>query len=307
MIKTSNVVVDNKKSSCIAFGTHQCSKKEQYISNLLLDTYFEWGGNVIDTARCYGESEECVGDWINSNGIREKLILITKGCNHDLSGGVSKSRLNALELEKDIEESLKYLKTDYIDIYFLHKDDVLTSPSEAIDMLNKYVKMGVIKHIGASNWIGKRIEEANDYAKKYGIKPFEFSELAFSLKQNSTFGWGELDKALELNKEEYAWYKESKIPIFGYNPQAYGFFYKKVADASETAINKYILRQFYRVCEENEINANQALFGFYFGCDIKNVPIISTKNLEHLKETLNNCNVVLDKKTVKELLNLSLR
>ena len=79
MIDVSTLILDDKKLSRIAFGTHKFKMCELKHNIQLLDMYVKGGGNVIDTARYYqnGESEQCIGEWIRENRNREKVVLIT--------------------------------------------------------------------------------------------------------------------------------------------------------------------------------------------------------------------------------------
>ena len=189
----SNIIINGIKPSRIALGTHTFCNATENASKEILDEYFSNGGNTIDTGRCYGgdvtnpifkpESERCIGSWLKSSGMRNKTILITKGGNPEFKNGkLVKHRITPQDIEADICMSLEELKTDYIDIYFLHKDNPNIEPGEAIEILSKYVKNGIVKHIGASNWCSQRIGEANQYAIKHNLPRFEYSELAFSLK-----------------------------------------------------------------------------------------------------------------------------
>ena len=87
------------------------------------------------------------------------------------------TRLTEAELRKDLEESLKALKTDVIDLYFLHRDDVSVPPEEMLITANRFLKEGKVKAIGASNWTAGRIGQANDFAVKNGFVPFCASEI----------------------------------------------------------------------------------------------------------------------------------
>ena len=84
----------------------------------LLDAAFSKGFNTFDTAKVYGRSEEVLGRWMESAGVRKESVIITKGCHPGQS-----SRMNVAALKEDIESSLERLKTDHIDIYMLHRDD----------------------------------------------------------------------------------------------------------------------------------------------------------------------------------------
>ena len=80
----------------------------------LLDLAFSKGFNIFDTARVYDKSEQVLGRWINNSDIRDKVVVVTKGCHPDVH-----SRLNTESLKEDVESSLDRLQTDYIDIYLL--------------------------------------------------------------------------------------------------------------------------------------------------------------------------------------------
>lgn len=314
MIPKSKLMSDGIELSSIALGTHTFCNITKKESREVFEEYLLNGGTVIDTARCYGggdvtnpnfepESERCIGSWLESSGMRNKVILITKGGNPEFNcGKLSRHRITAEDIEQDINKSLEELKTDYIDIYFLHKDSPDIEPAEAIDILGKYVKKGIVKHIGASNWRTERIEEANQYALKYGLPIFEYSELAFSLRDQVTSGWGENEMALEMSANDYNYYQKNDISVFGYGSQGYGLFYNDFISLNESEKNREIFRKLKEIALQKQINMHQALFGFYFGCDIKNIPIISAKSISRLKAVIDNCNVILDSKEVEYLL-----
>ncbi len=128
----------------------------------VLDRYVSIGGNTIDTAHVYcgGESEIAIGQWMMERGNRNDIIILTKGAHHDQYG----PRVNREAITNDLFKSLERLKTDYIDLYALHRDDPTVPVSEIVDVLNEHIKAGRIKAIGGSNWTSDRIQEANEYA-----------------------------------------------------------------------------------------------------------------------------------------------
>ena len=134
MIPKSELISNGIQLSHIAIGTHTFCRNNEKEAHAILDEFVLNGGNVIDTARSYGgdvanpshepESESCIGSWLKTRGIRNKIILMTKGGNPEFkSGKLVKHRINEQSIETDITKSLEKLNTDYIDIYFLHKDD----------------------------------------------------------------------------------------------------------------------------------------------------------------------------------------
>lgn len=143
----------------------------------LLDACFDMGITTFDTAENYGLSEVSLGNWMRDRKNRDKLVIISKGC-HPYDG---KDRVNPEELIKDIEDSFRRLGTDYIDIYFMHRDDLKIDPGTMVEILNEYHKKGKIGAFGGSNWTHERIEQANAYAKAHNLVPFTVSSPNFGL------------------------------------------------------------------------------------------------------------------------------
>ena len=138
---------------------------------LLLDRYYAAGGNLFDTARVYadwlpnghGASERTLGEWIASRGLRDRVLISTKGA-HPPMGNLHTPRVNRKAILFDMEESLSALATDYVDIYFLHRDDESRPVSDIMPTLHELVVAGKTRFLGASNWRASRIAEANAFA-----------------------------------------------------------------------------------------------------------------------------------------------
>lgn len=133
----------------------------------ILDTYFELGGAVIDTASVYsnwvpGEmqrSEAIIGEWMKARGNRDHLRIVTKGA-HPPLGNMTQGRCDPVSLRDDIELSLRKLQTDRIDLWFLHRDDASIPAADILGPLHEIVAEGKIAAIGCSNWTLPRIREA---------------------------------------------------------------------------------------------------------------------------------------------------
>ena len=159
----------DREISHIALGTDYFGREiAEKVCFDVLDKFISLGGNVIDTARmyCSGISEETVGKWINERKMKNKVTVITKCAHHE---GTGRQRLSFEEIESDIDKSLKALRTEKIDLLFLHRDDVERKTDEIIETLNAMVKKGKILSFGASNWRAERIKNANSYARKKNI------------------------------------------------------------------------------------------------------------------------------------------
>ena len=312
MINTRNIFAGKKAFSSVVFGTHKfgSAQTDDKTAFELLDKLVELGGNVIDTARCYsgGNSEKVVGRWLKSCGAREKIILCTKGGEPKYTDHGAVGRLLAGELKNDFEKSFDALDTDYVDIYFLHKDDENLCVEEIVETVNELSKSGRVKHFGVSNWRCERIEKANEYARKKGFPVFEFSEVSFSLKHRVTKGWGERALVLETGKKEFEAYKENRMPVLGYTSQAYGFFEinakKPIEEVEDSDLNKKILSKVNDICKKEGMSPSQVLFGFYNSCGIVNIPVVTTGNTARLENIAKCAGASLADEYVNELLAL---
>ena len=136
----------------------------------LLDSITEMGCNAFDTAHAYGDgaSEQVIGNWMAARNNRSEVIVIDKGA-HPARG---RNRVNPESIKQDFHESLRRLKTDYIDLFLLHRDDPTLPVGSIIDVLNDLKNQGKIVLFGASNWHRKRLEEAGSMRKRTDSSPF---------------------------------------------------------------------------------------------------------------------------------------
>lgn len=133
----------------------------------LLDTWVDLGGRDIDTAAVYsdwvpgeaGRSETIIGEWLAARGNRDSLRLVTKGAHPPLDYP-KHSRCDAVSIRHDVEQSLRRLGTDRIDLWLLHRDDPTIPAVEILETLHRLVAEGKILAIGCSNWTLPRIREA---------------------------------------------------------------------------------------------------------------------------------------------------
>jgi aryl-alcohol dehydrogenase-like predicted oxidoreductase len=227
-------------------GIFENMEKQQLYFDML-DIYFKHGGNCIDSARVYcawveggdGVSESITGQWIEKRHNRDRIIISTKG-GHPPLENVKKSRLDKDSINSDISKSLEALRTNYIDIYFLHRDDASKDVSEIMPILHALVTTHKVRFLGASNWTAKRIAEANEYATKNNLTPFSVSQIFFSLAVTTPLGYAD-ETLVCMNDTEYKWYLENKFPVMAFGSQAKGFFTKQIAS---NQLNKKIEERF---------------------------------------------------------------
>ena len=183
---------------------------------VMFDNYFEYGGNTFDTAHIYGggRMEGFLGTWIKNRGVREKVVVIGKGA-HTPANFPDR-------VDEQLGISLERLQTDYIDIYFLHRDNEDIPVSEWMDVLNQEQAAGRIKAFGASNWSLARVQEANAYAAEHGLTPFAAVSNNFSLARMVDPIWPGCVAA--SNADWRAWLATTQTPLFPWSSQARGFF-----------------------------------------------------------------------------------
>lgn len=279
--------------SNIIIGTEGYGERiDKKTSFELMDFYMSQGGNVIDTARlyCQGKSEEVVGEFIK--GKRDKLYISTK-CAHPLTlSDLSHIRLSREEIESDVEQSLKALDIDYIDILWLHRDDEEKPVGPIIDTLNLLQKAGKIRYFGASNWSYDRIKEANKYAQESGQMGFCASQALYNMATRN----GEWDFKLAYIDNDKEKYDSDTIPVFAFSSQAKGFFEKyAINELSDKAKDRYLndesIKMFKIIKEraekENSTISYVALKMLQEKSNFDVFPIIGPSRLSQLKDTLN--------------------
>jgi aryl-alcohol dehydrogenase-like predicted oxidoreductase len=154
-------------------------------SETVLSFYADNGGNFIDTADMYsqwapghigGESETIIGNWMAKRGNRQKMIIATKVSKLDTRPG-----LKAANIRAACDESLKRLRSDYIDLYYAHQDDLDTPIEESLRAFDELIKAGKVRYIAASNFTPARLQESLDISKANGISSYIASQDQYNL------------------------------------------------------------------------------------------------------------------------------
>ncbi|WVQ86211.1 hypothetical protein IAT38_008379 [Cryptococcus sp. DSM 104549] len=156
-----------------------------------LDAFYEAGGNFIDTANVYQDeqSEMILGDWMEKRGIRDEIVLATKYTTYGMNRkegqyqgiGANYCGNHKKNLRITLESSLKKLKTDYIDLLYVHWWDHSTSIPELMQSLNDVVKSGKVLYLGISDTPAWIVSQANEYARNHGLAQFVVYQGAWNL------------------------------------------------------------------------------------------------------------------------------
>jgi aryl-alcohol dehydrogenase-like predicted oxidoreductase len=169
----------------MTFGTDWNFGADREESRKIFELYMECGGNFIDTANNYtnGTSETFLGEFIAQN--REHLVLATKYSLNTHRGDPNAGGNHRKNLVQALEASLKRLKTDYIDIYWLHCWDFLTPIEEVMRALDDLVRAGKVLYLGISDTPAWKVAQANTLADLRGWTPFVAMQVEYNLLERS--------------------------------------------------------------------------------------------------------------------------
>ena len=151
----------------------------------VLDAFHEGGGRAIDTADVYsnwvpgndgGVSEEIIGEWAESRGVRSEVSIATKVFSLPARPGLSPANIAAA-----VDDSLRRLRTDYIDVYYAHRDDPDVAQEDYVAAFDSLVTAGKVRAVGASNFTASRLRSAVEVAQAGGLTAFTIAQDQWSL------------------------------------------------------------------------------------------------------------------------------
>lgn len=151
-------------------------------SAAMLDGYVAAGGNFVDTANVYndGASERIVGEWLRSTGRRDEVVLSTK-VHGRRSERVNDAGNHRWHIVREVEESLKRLRTDRIDVYHIHRPDPDTPIDQTLRALDDLVRQGKVLYLASSTFPAWELCEAHFVAKQLGTARFDIEQPQLNL------------------------------------------------------------------------------------------------------------------------------
>jgi aryl-alcohol dehydrogenase-like predicted oxidoreductase len=268
---------------------------DEKASFAVLDDFTGSGGNFIDTADVYstwvdghkgGESETVLGKWLKGRGNRDKVIVATK-VGSDMGNG--RKGLKAGYIAQAVDESLKRLQTDYIDLYQSHRDDPETPQEETLEAYARLMKAGKVRAIGASNFTAERLAAALAISAANGLPRYESLQPEYNLYERAGY-----EKELEplCRKEE--------IGVIGYFGLASGFLtgkYRSEADLAKSQrgsdIGQYLNARGFRilaaldqVAAETKATPAQVAVAWLISRPGVTAPIVSATKVEQSRDLL---------------------
>jgi aryl-alcohol dehydrogenase-like predicted oxidoreductase len=259
------------------------SKRERE-NVIILEQYRAFGGNLFDTADIYGdgESERALGLYFRSHGRREDVVIVTKGC--------AESRLVRPEcLRLAIDKSLERLRTDYIDLYLLHRDDPQVPVGELVDALNEAARAGKIRAFGGSNWTTARLEAANSYARESQSTGFTVSSPHLALATPREPWW---PGCTHVTSEDLEYYAKTAMPVLAWSTQCRGFFSNRAV--GDMAYMAELVRVYYttenlarrerlkKLAAIRGIDASALAVAYVASLPITTVALVGLRSLEEL-------------------------
>jgi aryl-alcohol dehydrogenase-like predicted oxidoreductase len=278
----------------------------------LIGRYLDAGGNCIDTAHCYafwqpegaGCSERATGEALSRLRAWDRTIVATKGGHPEMGESYRRPDdfLSARAIAADLDDSLKHLGRERIDLYYLHRDDARVPVAEIVGALNDEVRRGRIRWLGASNWSTERLGEANAHAAREGLRGFAIAQLQWSLAVPT---WQmTADPTMRfVTAESAAWHAAAGIPIAAYSATAGGYFSDSSRNppAYDTPENRARRERAGALAEELGCTPTQVALAWLIHQQPRTFPLFSTADPRHLDEALGAVAVTLAPEQVARL------
>ncbi len=263
----------------------------------VMDAFVAAGGNFIDTADIYsrwaegnpgGVSEEVIGRWMKARGNRQDIVLATKARGR-MWEGPNGEGLSRAHLMRAVDDSLRRLQTDYIDLYQTHSDDPETPLDETLTALDDMIRAGKVRYIGASNYKAYRLCGALWTSEKRGLARFDSLQPHYNLANRA-----------EFERELKPLCEDQGIGVIPYSPLAGGFLTGKYQRGAETQSaraegikNRYfndrgwgILDKLQEVARGRNLSPTATALAWLLNQKVITAPIIGANSVEQLNASL---------------------
>src|ERR1700722_3523519 len=283
---------------------------DEAMSFKLLDAFVAAGFNFIDSADVYskwhpgnsgGDSETIIGNWLKARGGRDKVVIAPK---LGIEMGPGKKGLSRKYMMQAVEDSLRRLRTDHIDLYQSHRDDPDTPIEETLSAYADLIKQGKVREIGASNFSAPRLAEALKISTDKGLPRYQSLQPIYNLMERAQFE-GPFETLCLAEK----------VGVIGYYSLASGFLTGKYRSSADTAgrprgagVAKYlnarafgVLKALDEVAKRYEAKPGQIAIAWLIARPSVTAPIASATNLEQLAELVEAAEIELDAESIEKI------
>ncbi|MFI5422231.1 MAG: aldo/keto reductase [Nitrososphaerales archaeon] len=297
---------------CMSFGTTADYMVEEEDAKRVIARAWDLGINFFDTANVYsqGRSEEILGSAVKDYG-RESLVIATKVFN-EMGSGPNHKGLSRKHILWQIEESLHRLKTDYVDLYQIHRWDYDTPIEETLSVLTDLVRAGKVRYIGASSMWAFQVAKSLGESELHGYEKFASMQNLYNLLYR------------EEEREMLPLCREEKIAVIPWGPTAGGFLtgkyfadgkltskesdYSRLAPGSfgyeryvGKSANDEIMKRVLEVAQRKGATPTQVAIAWLLTKKEVTAPIVGTSKVEHLEEFVGALQVNLSSEDCKYL------
>lgn len=288
------------------FGT----KVDAETSFRLLDVYAEAGGRFLDTANKYaswvpgfqgGESESLLGRWMRERRNRASMFLATKvGLP---MAGVEKG-LRAGQIESECEKSLRRLGTDVIDLYYAHADDRATPMEETLAAMDRLVRSGKVRGLGASNFWDWRLLQSLQVSRAQGWAEYLCVQMRYSYLRPNPWVPQEFALQMPASPEMLELCEEQGVRLLAYSPLLGGAYVRADRPLHVSyagAANEARLQTLREVASQMGTTANQVVLAWLMQSRPAVIPLVAASTEPQLRENLAAAELRLDEAVMTRL------
>ena len=303
IILPNGLNVSNVALGAMDFGT--TTSKEKAFA--VLDAYLDMGGNFIDTSNNYAhwqgtgdESETLLGQYFSSRKCRDRVVLATKvGFDrHGKGQGLKKE-----QIEYWIDESLRKLQTDHIDLYYAHTDDPTTPLEETMDAFHRLIEKGKVRHLGGSNYDTWRFAQANNLGKTpYTVMQQWFTYLKARGDIAPQYTFNEY-----TSRERLRYLEANNIPLVAYSCLAKGGYANAERLPAELVAGNR-LKVLQNMAQEKGVSPSALAVAWMVNlhrCEgyPRVIPLFGSSRVEHFVSNLTGADLVLANEEMQQLNN----
>lgn len=279
----------------------------------LLNLFYENGGTFLDTAVSYADwiesaeksaSEKTIGRWMKKYNLHNKIVVSTKG--GTFAPNTLRAQLSKEELDGQIEQSLRNLGLNTIDLYLLHRDDENKPVEEIMDILFSHVDKGNLRYIGCSNWTLGRIKLANEYAEKCGRLGF----VAISDRWSLAKYYPNTDPTmLDMDEAKWNYCKEKQLSAIPFKALANGYLTSLAAgfnvdtlkDAYGLEINLKIADRAKELAKDKNVSVSAIALAYLRSQPFVTIPITAFSTKKQLLELTEGVDLELEQSEIDYL------